>query len=235
MGFFKKGFIVLTAISGLVAGAFFLILRQETSSISGQIFDAVSGMPVYGARVTFGNKSINLYLSKEFQLTDLPRGKGTLQVTAPGFYEEVQTFILTGKKMDISIPLRGKEVPGLGGVLIWGEWEGDDLRLDIRLTTPEGRGIEYFPALLFDAEVRITENLGTPQAPVGGRLLFDGNPQLYFDPSSKLEKLKCKIQSREIKKPRPGVALGILDFFLHTGQGTFTWTRGDIILAKENA
>jgi hypothetical protein len=235
MRFFKIGFISVTALLGIVAVFLFLFLRQGTSSISGQIFDAGNGMPVYGAKVKFDNKSTTLYLSKEFRLTSLPRGNGILTVTAPGFYEEVRKLTLKGRKMEISIPLRGKEVPGLGGILVWGEWEGDDLRLDLRLTTIEGKGIEYFPALAFGAEVRISENLGTPQAPVRGQLLFDGRPRLYLDLSSKLEKLKCKIRSSEIKAPRPGVVLGVLDFVLHTNQRTFTWVRGDINLEKEKA
>lgn len=234
MRFFKRGLIPVIVLCGIVI-VFFLFLGQQTGSISGQVFDAVNGMPVYGARVKFGNRSTTLYLSKEFQLTSLPRGIGILTVTAPGFYEDVRTLTLKGRRMEISIPLRGKEVPGLGGVLVWWEWEGDDLRLDIRLTTTEGRGIEYFPALPFGVEVRISENLGTPQAPVRGQLLFDGRPRLYLDLSSKLEKLKCKIASSEIKQPRSGLILGVLDFVLHTEPGTFTWTRGDIILDKEKA
>ena len=235
MRFFKISLLSVVALLGIGAVFFFFFLGQGASSISGQIFDVVNGMPVYGAKVKFGNKSTTLYLSKEFQLTSLPRGSGILTVTAPGFYEEARKLTLKGRKMEISVPLRGKEVPGLGGVLVWGEWEGDDLRLDIRLTTTDGRGIEYFPALAFGAEVRISENLGTPQAPVQGQLLFDGRPKLYLDLSSKLEKLKCKIRSGEIKEPQSGVALGILDFVLHTEQGTFTWTRGDIVLDKEKA
>ena len=233
MRFFKIGLISVITLLGIAAVFLVFFLGSGTSSISGEIFDAGNGMPVYGARVKFGNKSTTLYLSKEFRLTSLPKGSGILTVTAPGFYEEVRKLTLKGKKTEISIPLRGKEVPDLGGVLVWGEWEGNDLRLDIRLTTSEGRGIEYFPALPFGAEVRISENLGTSQAPVRGQLLFDGRPKIYLDLSSKLEKLKCKIQSSEIKELRPDVTLGILDFVLHTEQGTFTWTRGDIILDKE--
>lgn len=233
MRFFKRSLIAVIVLVAIGAAFLFLFLGQGTSSISGQVFDAGNGMPVYGARVTFGTKSTTLYLSKAFQLTALPRGSGTLTVTAPGFHEDVQELVLRGRKMEVSIPLRGKEVPGLGGILVWDEWEGGDLRLDVRLITADGKGIEYFPALSFGAEVKIVENLGTPQAPVRGQLLFDGKPKLYLDLSSKLEKLKCKIESHEIKAPRSGVALGILDFVLHTEQGTFTWSRSDIILAKE--
>lgn len=235
MRFFKRGLISVVTLLGIAAVFLFLFLGQGTGSISGQIFDTGNGMPVYGARVKFGNKSTTLYTSKEFRLTSLPRDSGILTVTAPGFYEEVRKLTLKRRKMEISVPLRGKEVPGLGGVLVWGEWEGDDLRLDIRLTTAEGRGIEHFPALAFGAEVRISENLGTPQAPVRGQLLFDGKPRLYLDLSSQLEKLKCKIPSSAINDPQSGVVLGVLDFVLHTEQGAFTWARGDIILEKEKA
>jgi len=233
MRFFKISFISAGIIFGAIAVFLFRFLGQGTGSISGQIFDAVNGMPVYGARVKFGDRSTTLYTAKEFRLTSLPRRSGILTVTAPGFYEEVRKLTLKVRRMEISVPLRGKEVPGLGGVLVWGEWEGDDLRLDIRLTTAEGRGIEHFPALPFGAEVRISENLGTPQVPIRGQLLFDGRPGLYLDLASKLEKLKCKIRSNEIKAPRTGVILGVLDFTLHTEQGIFTWTSGDITLEKE--
>ena len=233
MRFFKIGFIAAVIIFGTTTIFLFRFLGQRMSSISGQIFDAGNGMPVYGAKVKFGNRSMTLYTTKEFRLTSLPWGSNTLTVTAPGFYEEVRKLTLKGKRMEISVPLRGKEVPDLGGVLVWGAWEENDLRLDIRLITAEGKGIEHFPALPFGAEVRILENLGTPQAPVRGQLLFDGRPGLYLDLSSKLEKLKCKIRSNEIKEPRSGVILGVLDFTLHTEQGTFTWTSGDITLEKE--
>jgi hypothetical protein len=233
MRFFKIGFISAVIIFGAIAVFLFYFLGQGTGSISGQIFDAGNGMPVYGARVKFGDRSTTIYTSKEFRLTSLSRGNGILTVRAPGFYEEVRKLTLKGRKTEISVPLRGKEVPDLGGVLVWGAWEGDDLRLDIRLITAEGRGIEHFPALPFGAEVRILENLGTPHAPIRGQLLFDGRPDLYLDLSSKLEKLKCKIRSNELKEPRQGVILGVLDFTLHTEQGIFTWTRGDITLEKE--
>jgi hypothetical protein len=233
MRFLKIGFISAVIIFGAIAVFLFRFRDQGMGSISGQIFDAGNGMPVYGARVKFGNRSMTLYTAKEFRLTSLPWGSDTLTVIAPGFYEEVRKLTLKGKRMEISVPLRGKEVPDLGGVLVWGAWEENDLRLDIRLITAEGKGIEHFPALPFGAEVKILENLGTPQAPVRGQLLFDGRPGLYLDLSSKLEKLKCKIRSNEIKAPRSGVILGVLDFILHMEQGTFTWTSGDITLKKE--
>jgi len=233
MKFLKIRYIFSAALSGIILVFLWLFLGQRTSSLSGEVFDAANGMPVYGARVTFGKRTTALYTSKEFRLTSLPKGKGILTVTASGFYEEVRKLTLRGRATEISVPLRGKEVPGLGGILVWSEWEGDDLRLDIRLTTAEGKGIEHFPALSFGAEARLSENLGTPQAPVRGKLLFDGSPRLYLDLSSKLEKLKCKIGLNEITKPRADVDLGVLDFTLHTNQGTLTWSRGDITFEQE--
>ena len=176
-----------------------------------------------------------LYLSKEFRLTSLARGDGVLRVTAPGYFEESRKLTIGGKRTEVSVPLRGREVPGLGGVLVWSKREGDDLRLDIRLTTAEGVGIEQFPSLPFGAEVRISENLGTLHEPIRGDLLFEGRPKLYLDLSSRLEKLKCKLGWNEIKEPRPGVTFGFLDFVLHTDQGTFRTTRGDIPLGKEGS
>jgi hypothetical protein len=231
----RIGFTSIMAACGMVAVVLLFIPGRGASFISGEVFDAVNGMPVYGARVTFDGRSTMLYLSKRFRLTSLARGDGVLRVTAPGYFEESRKLTIGGKGTEVSVPLRGREVPGLGGVLVWSKREGDDLRLDIRLTTAEGVGIEQFPSLPFGAEVRISENLGTLHEPIRGDLLFEGRPKLYLDLSSRLEKLKCKLGWNEIKEPRPGVTFGFLDFVLHTDQGTFRTTRGDIPLGKEGS
>lgn len=225
---FWIGLSIFILVASVLAASRLFVPGTNTVSLSGQVFDAVSGMPIYGVRITYGNRSTTRYLSKEFKLTSLPKGQGTLKAKAPGYLEAVKKIHINGEKTTVSIALHGKEVPGLGGVLVWGTAEKDGLMLDIRLTTAEGIGIERFPSLSFRSTVMISENLGPPQAPIRGKVLYEGSPKIYFDYASKLEKLKCRIPWSEIREQRSGVNFWVLDFELRTQQGAFHWTRGDI-------
>ena len=224
----RIGLIAFAVAASVVSVSRIIVPDTKVGSLSGQVFDAASGMPVHGVRITYGNRSTTRYLSKEFQLTSLPKGQGILKATAPGYHKAVQKVRINREVTTVSVPLHGKKVPGLGGVLVWGAKEKDGLRQDIRLTTPEGVGIEYFPSLSFRSNVTISENLGTSQIPTRGKHLYEGSPKVFFDYSSKLEKLKCRIPWSEIEEARAGVELGVLDFDLRTEQGTYHWTRGDI-------
>ncbi len=221
----------IAAARPLLAAAAGLLLQCSlpgTYTLTGEIFDRSSGMPVYAARVRFDDRSTMLFTTRQFTLRSLSKGTGTLTVSAPGYATQSRRIRLSRRETRVAIGLEGKEVPGLAGVLVWGEKEGDSLRLDIRLLDTQGSVIERFPLLPFRARVKIWENLGSESAPLRGWLLYQGDLEPSFDPASRLDKLRCRIGMRELKTPRAGVQLGVLDVVLHTGQGDFPWTRGDL-------
>jgi hypothetical protein len=212
------------------AGAWLGAARPKTFLLTGEVADAGNGMAVYGAQVRFGDRSTRLFTAKEFRLTLPDRSPGTLEVQAPGYRDESREVTPRGRVTRVTVALQGREVAGLAGILVWGEWEGDTLRLDIRLTGRDGTTIEHVPVLPFRGEVRIAENRGSTDRPVRGTILFEGQPPLTFDPSSRLEKLKCRIGAREMGRPGEGIDTGVLDFTLYTGQGEFSWSRADLPL-----
>lgn len=198
--------------------------------IEGDVYDAISRLPVYGAKVSYSGRSVMLFTVSRFKLRYHQKTQGLLIVTAPGYHSESRQPSLKGSPVRLDIPMRGKEIPGLSGILVWGEREMNRLRLDVRLLDAAGMAMEHFPYVELRGEARIFENLGSEASPVRGAVLFDGEPELYWDSSSKLEKLKGVIAYSRIAKPRAGISKGVLDFSLHTAQGRFSWTRADIPL-----
>lgn len=220
----------LAAALAAGAGAWLWAARPKAFLITGEVTDSGNGMAVYGAQVRFGGRSTRLFTAKEFRLTVPDRSPGELTVQAPGYRDESRQVAPRGRVTRVDVALRGREVPGLAGILVWGEWEADALRLDIRLTGRDGSAIEHIPALPFRAEVRIAENRGSTDRPERGTILFEGRPPIAFDPSSRLEKLKCRIGAGEIGRPGEGIDAGVLDFTLRAGQGEFSWSRADLPL-----
>lgn len=204
--------------------------------LTGEVTDAGSGTPVYGAEVRFGGRSTRLFLSRGYRLTLADRQPGLLTVGAPGYEEVRREVVPRGKETRVDIALRGKEVPGLAGILVWGDWEEGALRLEVRLVDGAGAGIEHFPALPFEARVRISENRGSADGPRRGAVLYEGRPALSFDPESRLEKLHCRIGAGELGPAAAGIATGMLDFVLRCpsaepgSQGEYGWSRGDLPL-----
>ena len=207
--------------------AFLIFQASKTTIVTGEVFDAENGMPVYGAKISVGNKTTKTFLLKKFRLTSLAGGKAQLTVTAP-MYETLRKELDISKKISIDIPLRGKKIEGLTGVLVWDRIEEASLFLDVRLTNENGETMIYFPSMPFKADVKIYENKGTVKVPERGKPLYAGQPDIIDDPPKGLKRLKCKIALSEIAKPRQQGTLSILDFILRVQNDTFQFSRYDL-------
>jgi hypothetical protein len=199
-------------------------------SMSGTVFDKANGMPVHGARVRFGGRSTILYTARDFSFTRIPRKEGMLVVEAPGYAPFRRPLTLKGRDTPVDVALEGREVPGLAGILVWAQWEADDLRIDTRLLDSSGTTLENFPCLAFRAEARLAVNLGTETAPRAGEILFEGPTSVTYDPAGGLDKLKSRIPRDAVRAAPAGRASGMLTFVLITDQGRFVWQRGDVAL-----
>jgi hypothetical protein len=130
----------------------------------------------------------------------------------------------------VPVSLKGRQVPGWQGILVWVSRRGGELAVDIELLDTQGVAIEHFPGLAWNAQARIWENVGSSSKPVRGRLLYEGTPAVTPNPESRLEKLRASIPVERIARAK--TELGVLEFVLQGEQGQFSWTRGDVPLAE---
>jgi hypothetical protein len=198
--------------------------------VEGEVRDAVGGGSVYDARVSYSGRSTRLFTQKNFILRYDARTQGLLRVSAPG-YEMVELQPqLRHRRAWVQVSLKGREVPGWRGILVWVSRRGEELAVDIELLDAQGVAIGHFPGLAWNARARIWENVGSSFKPVRGRLLYEGTPVVSPNPENRLEKLRASIPVERIA--RASTELGVLEFVLQGEQGQFSWTRGDVPLAE---
>lgn len=211
---------------------FFMFSQTASHTLSGEILDADSELPIYGATITFNNKTKTLYTTKQFELTKLSQKTGFARIQAPGYFDEPLEVDLPAQK-DFRIPLRGKSIPGATGIVVWTHNKGDNIIADIRLVDEQRIAIESFPKLDFTGEASIFENIGSIQSPKRGSIVFQGEVPLYFDPSSSFEKIKGTFARDWIKTSNTSISLGILEFTLYIADNSYSWTLNDFPLKKE--
>jgi hypothetical protein len=193
------------------------------------VSDAYSGEPVYGARVVSGERVALLFRGHDTLITPDARVDGQLQVSAPG-YEEQSVAVDVGATEPLVIRLAGREIAGLGGILVWPRSEGNAIVFDVQLRSAAGANIEFFPGLPLPAELRLFENGGSADSPVRGALLYEGRVAGVRHTDASFAKLSYTVAFAAIAERRSANRAGIIDFTLVTPNGRFSMSRADVEL-----
>jgi uncharacterized protein YfaP (DUF2135 family) len=115
---------------------------QDTGTATGQVVNAITGVPVAGATVTVSGTGLSTTTDSggAFSMANVPEGARTIVVTATGFVESsTAVVVLANATTNTQVGL----VPvGEGGnavtiVLAWGATPSD---LDLHLSGPDGSG-----------------------------------------------------------------------------------------------
>jgi hypothetical protein len=193
------------------------------------VSDAHSGEPVYGAHVVSGERVALLFRGHDAQITPDARAGRQLQVSAPG-YEEQSVAVDVGATEPLVIRLAGREIAGLGGILVWPRSEGGAIVFDVQLRNAAGANIEFFPGLPLPAELRLFENGGSADAPVRGALLYEGRVAAVRHADASFAKLSYTVAFAAIAARRSARGAGIVDFTLVAPNGRFSMSRADVEL-----
>jgi hypothetical protein len=200
--------------------------------IVGTVTDALSGGPVYGARIVVGGRSTIRYLDTNFEITHLKPGNHTLRVSAPGFEPVTRAVTVRPGATRVDISMRGTDIPGLDHILVFADAvKGRGLQLEVRFVNTQGVGIKHFPRLPVTMDAKLYARLGTSEDYTRGRLIYTGSVELYWDDDASLGKNKGVIPREKLMvDPRTDGRYGVLDVILHLPQGDYTDTRADVLL-----
>jgi hypothetical protein len=213
----------------------FGILRdnwQRKAAIAGTVSDALSGDPVYKARIIVGGKTTIRHLDKNFQMTNLKPGVHQIIVKAPGYEPLMKEFSLKRGPNFINIRLHGKEIPELDHVIVFADSvKTSGIKLEIRFVNTRGIGIKHFPSLAMTMDAELFVRIGSKEKYRRGRLIYAGPVDLFWDSRASLGKNKGIIPKSKLKvNPETDGMIGVLDLVLQLEQGDFEVTLADILL-----
>lgn len=223
--------VIIAAVFLLVFGILEFGLSRK-GAVIGTVADALSGAPVYKARIAVGGRSTIRYVDKNFRITGLDPGVYTLKVSAPGYEPMKKEIIVKRGATRVDMLMRGSEIPGLDDILVFTDSiESRGIQLEIRFVNRRGVGIKHFPKLPMTMDARLYARLGTGEEYSRGRLIYSGPAELYWDPEASLGKNKGIIyKDRLAVDPGTDGRYGVLDVVLHTPQGDYRDTRADVLL-----
>jgi len=232
--------IVYTIIIGIVIVvllAIFLprLIGEKYGEVRGKAVDVLSNDPVWKIRIVVDGKSTLKYRypSKTYYLTGIKPGSYTLKATAPNYYDFTKDIQVKRGENIVDIPMKGKEIPDLQGIIVFSEPVEKGVQLEIRFTNSKEEGITEFPCLSLSLEGTLWARIGSEEKYVKGRKIMEGPIELFWDSDAFLAKNKAIIPWGEIKIDRETEKFGIMEVTLHTPQGDFSDTIDDVQLYKE--
>jgi len=230
----KRNIILLVGIAvGLAAVLGALGVGQNPERIlAGEVTDAMSGDPVYMARIVIGGRSTIRYVDKEYRITHLRHGIHTLKVTAPGYETKTTEVAIKRGVTSLDIRLDGKEIPNLDHIIVFADSvPGVGIRLDIRFVNQGGVGIKHFPRIPMTIEAKLNIRLGTREKYTKGRLIYSGPVELAWDSEAILGKNKGLIPKSKLHlNSKTDGRYGVLEVILHMNQRDFKDTISEVLL-----
>lgn len=231
----KKLYIYLTIIITIAVVVVLGILgvgQSRKGILIGTVTDALSGDPVYKARIIVAGRSTIRYMDKNFQITNLSPGNYELKVSAPGYESGTREVTVRRGTTLIDIHMRGTEIPGLGHIIVFADSiKAKGIQIEIRFVNKQGIGIKHFPRLPMTMDAKLHIMLGTREKYTRGRLIYSGPIKLSWDSEASMGKNVGIISKNKLQiNPETYGRFGILDVVLHTDQGDFKDTITDILL-----
>ena len=234
----KKKTTILIASFIVVVLAVLLVFVYFTTNtnwgtLQGKVVDELSQDVVKKLRIVIDGKSDILYISKDYKLTRIPPGKYTFTALAP-YYHEIQQEIDIKKGINVfDFTMKGKEIPGLAGIICFSEPTEQGIEVEIRFKNNEGQGISDYPALPLTLEGKLYVRDGDEDNYSRGRKLFDGPMKLFWDPTSYLARNKAVIPWNALDIDTENEKYGLMELILTTPQGTFEDIIENVELTKK--
>jgi hypothetical protein len=146
---------------GISAGVFLGILAAilvplltRDAVLELRVRDAVSRRWVWDLTMKLQDRELRSFYQSDtglrvFRFTHLRPGKSTLQVSAPGYQPlSVPVILRRGiNRMATPLDMVGREIPGLGGFLMFETLDGNDIAVQVRPVEKGGRAILNHPCL----------------------------------------------------------------------------------------
>jgi len=222
----------------IVIVSFTTLSASKSGIVEGKIFDELSGDPVRGVRIVIDGRSTVLYHTTEYQLTKIPPGEWTMQVSPPtGWLKFTKTLKVKSGKNTINIPLKGDKVPDLTGIICFTDSDEKGITIEVRYVDSKGIGMTEFPRLPVKIEITLWERIGEEDNYKKGRKLFEGPVEEFWDSKAYLAKNKGFISWDKIPVRFKEKKYGVMEIRVHLKQGDFKDTVDDVQLfpAKKEA
>jgi hypothetical protein len=202
---------ILLGISAVVflgiLAALLIPLLARGAELELRVRDAVSRRWVWDLTLKLQDRELRSFYQSDtglrlFRFTRLKPGKSTLGISAPG-YQALSvpvTLHLGTNRLDTPLDMVGREIPGLGGFLMFETLDGNDISVQVRPVKEGGSAILNHPCLDLRVGCRVfvqmspnaTDDHGGGTAPAleeaksgwsRGRELFRGQIPWTWDPA----------------------------------------------------
>lgn len=195
----KRGIWIPALILGILAAAalvVFLSTARFDTTLRFTVRDAVSRQWVWDATVTLQDRVIRSFFQSdagpiEYQFNRLAPGRGELTVSAPSYEPaSVPVALKRGRNaLPDPIDLVAYEIPNLDRFIIFEDYEGSDLLLEIRPVGTNGQAVVNHPCLDLRIGARISTQMKdglyvqeeTESGSERGEELFRGQAEWSWD------------------------------------------------------
>ena len=221
--------VIIVIVVAVIVALFSVVGTSKYATVKGKIADELSGDPVRGTRMVIDGRSTILYQTTRYEITRIPPGEHTLEVSPPSGWVKF-TKTMTFKKGDnqLDIALKGEKIPDLTGIICFTESEPEELILEVRYVNSEGIGMTEFPQLPITLDGTLWEAIEIEGAEEEeelyekGEVLFEGEIEHFWDSQAYLAKNKGRIPWDKIPVRLEDEKLGIMDVRVHLEQEDFT-------------
>ena len=226
-------FIAAALLIVIAATGLFFFNRERWGVVEGTLVDELSKGPVWHAVIAVDGRSTLKFRSTEFSLSKISPGDHTLKVSAPNYSDVAKPLTVRPGRNIVHIVMRSSGIPGLEGILAFGEVFEKGLRVEIRLTDGDGVAITNHPAVECRLEVALFQREGVEPDYAKGLLLFKGPLDLVWDGEDSLARYKGIIPWDKMEMRPADNQVAILEATLFTSQGTFTFTNNEIEFSQK--
>ena len=180
-------------IAALCGGGYLAWRSSRASTLEFLVRDAVSGQWVWDTTAIVGDREMRLYYQSDQGpatqiFTRLTPGDTVLQISAPSYSPVSIPLTLPRGATSIATPvdLVGYEIPGLARWVMFEEWVGNRIAVEMRPLDAGGKAVVNHPCLDLWVGARVSVQQSSASA-VGGRSrgaeLFRGEIQWEWDPT----------------------------------------------------
>jgi hypothetical protein len=241
--------VVLLAAAAAILGA--RLTRDTVLEL--RVRDAVSHRWVWDLTLRMQDRELRGFYQSDtalrtFRFTHLRPGPATLQLSAPGYQAlSVPVMLRRGNnRLAAPVDMAGREIPGLGGFLMFETLDGNDIVVQVRPVEKDGAPILNHPCIDLWVSCRVFAQLptsavgggggpapGRPNATADrGRELFRGRIPWTWDPSPEATfRYSARISGARMKDDPSG--LRIIDYLVVVPDPTkITRSELDALMAR---
>lgn len=201
----KRIFYILSLVLVVVISIFLVTRGTETSIVRGDVVDARSREPVYGARVATADKVTFVFFDSSFELTGIPSGNHALEVDALGYAPYRKQVQISQRTHEYEIALEGTHIPGLVRVYAFTESGPRGIDVEVRFANADNLSILYYPLLEISLKARIYVEENVPQ------VIYDGPLKVTWQQERDPWKYWGHLSWDELDKNRLDEKYGIME------------------------